>query len=276
MTLVIALKWYVGPNEEAIVVSADSRATVGPVSYEARKIYPIVLREDDEEIPLAIAGGAGDASIVKQSFRIAERLLIKMAREEWGCKTPSFEEFEEAVRAVEARFMRRFSQLRGQGIEVDFQMILASVDPHGKASIYLFDPRGLAEPMHDDPGFAVIGKGFFTGGNLLLKLLGYSPSESASMDLGLLTAFIIDVVSEVDTSVGPFVGESWLMRVDESGTKVVLGPLKDEALREFKDKVKKRRNLIRKLWRLCEIAESEEAVDKMLEEAFKKWLKSGN
>ena len=197
-----------------------------------------------------------------------------MAKEEWGNRTPSFEEFEEAVRAVETRLMRRFSQLRGQGIEIDFQMILASVDPHGKASIYLFDPRGLAEPMHDNPGFAVIGKGFFTGGNLLLRLLGYSPAESIGMDLGLLSAFIIDAVSEIDTSVGPFVGESWLMRVDKG--KVVLGPLKDEALREFKDKVRKRKELIRKLWRLCEVVEKEEEVNKIIEEALEKQRKQGN
>jgi len=276
MTLVIALKWYFSPSEEAVVISADSRATMGPVSYEVRKIYPIVLREDDEEIPLAVAGGAGDASIVKQSFRIAERTLIEMAKEEWGNRTPSFEEFEEAIRAVETRLIRRFSQLRGQGIEIDFQMILASVDPHGKASIYLFDPRGLAEPMHDDPGFAVIGKGFFTGGNLLLRLIGYSPAESIGMDLGLLSAFIIDAVSEIDTSVGPFVGESWLMRVDRAEGKVMLGPLKDEALREFKDKVRKRKELIRKLWRLCEVVEKEEEVDKIIEEALEKRRKQGD
>ncbi|HDI74698.1 MAG TPA: hypothetical protein ENF55_01940 [Thermoprotei archaeon] len=63
-------------------------------------------------------------------------------------------------------------------------------------SLYLFDNRGLAEPVHDNPGFAVIGNGFFTSGNLLLKLLGYNPGTSGNIDLGILTAFIIDLVSE--------------------------------------------------------------------------------
>lgn len=39
MTLIIVLKWVVG-NSKGVVISSDSRATVGPVliSYETRKI----------------------------------------------------------------------------------------------------------------------------------------------------------------------------------------------------------------------------------------------
>ncbi|MEM0328132.1 MAG: hypothetical protein QXN53_06130 [Thermoproteota archaeon] len=61
-------------------------------------------------------------------------------------------------------------------------MILVSVEHNGKSSIYLFDERGLAQPVHDNPGFAVIGTEFFTGGNLLLRLLGYEPEESYKLD----------------------------------------------------------------------------------------------
>jgi len=52
--------------------------------------------------------------------------------------------------------------------------------------MYLFDGRSLAEPMHDNPGFAVTGAGFYTGGSLLLRLLGYEPKESYMMDLGVI------------------------------------------------------------------------------------------
>jgi len=62
LTLVLALKWIREGKEG--VVSSDSRATIGPVSYEVRKVYPIGLREDN--VPLAVAGGAGDSSLVKQ------------------------------------------------------------------------------------------------------------------------------------------------------------------------------------------------------------------
>jgi hypothetical protein len=58
MTLIIALKWILEGNE-GVVISSDSKTTVGPVSYETRKIYPIVLKVDDKYVPLAVAGGAG-------------------------------------------------------------------------------------------------------------------------------------------------------------------------------------------------------------------------
>ena len=105
--------------------------------------------------------------------------------------------------------MNRLNKLRKMGIDPSFQLILGSVDLDGRASLYEFDGRGLAEPMHEDPGYAIIGSGMITGGILLLKLLGYN----SEIDLGLLTAFILDTVSEVDYSVGPFVGESYLMRL---------------------------------------------------------------
>ncbi|MEM0172262.1 MAG: hypothetical protein QXV57_06855 [Thermoproteota archaeon] len=129
-------------------------------------------------------------------------------------------------------------------------MILVSVEHNGKSSIYLFDERGLAQPVHDNPGFAVIGTGFFTGGNLLLRLLGYEPEESYKLDIGLLSTFIIDVVSEIDPAVGSFVGESYYMRAGEKG--VLLGPLTEEAIKEYKERVKQRKELIRNIWRILD------------------------
>ncbi|MEM4447252.1 MAG: hypothetical protein QW328_07155 [Nitrososphaerota archaeon] len=93
MTLLIALKWVI-EGKEGVVISSDSKVTVGPVSYETRKVYPILLMADGEAVPLAVAGGAGDASLIKQSYRICERILRDMAVREWGKKTPSFEQFE--------------------------------------------------------------------------------------------------------------------------------------------------------------------------------------
>jgi len=85
-----------------------------------------------------------------------------------------------------------------------------------------------------------------------LRLLGYRPD----IDVGMLTAFILDVVSEVDPAVGPFGGESYLMRVEtnDEGKNIALGPLKPEAVREYKEKIPKSRELIRELWKLCDDA----------------------
>ena len=100
MTLVLALKWIL-EGREGVVVSSDSKVTVGPVSYETRKVYPILLKAKGDYIPLAIAGGAGDASLIKQSYRICEKVLTDWAVKEWGEKTPSFNQFEEAVKQIE-------------------------------------------------------------------------------------------------------------------------------------------------------------------------------
>ena len=176
---------------------------------------------------------------------------------------PTFEQFEEAVRRIESALMDRIGELRARRVEPDFSMVLASVDSKGRASIYVFNERGLAEPVHDNPGFAILGRGLFTGGALLLRLLGYAAEESYALDLGLLSTFIIDVVSEVDPSVGPFVGESWLMRVEEG--KVFLGNLKPEALREYKERSWRRRELLKRLWRLLDVI-GEERVEGSLRE----------
>jgi len=262
LTLILALKWILG-GREGVVVSSDSRVTVGPVSYEERKVYPICLRVDEREVPLAIAGGAGDVPLIKQSYRICERVLKDFAVREWNMGTPSFSQFEEAVRRIEYILIGRFRELREQELKFDFNMVLASVDRGGRASIYLFDNRGLAEPVHDNPGFAVIGSGFFTGGNLLLRLLGYSPEESGMLDVGVLSTFIIDVISEIDPSVGPFIGESYYMRVKDEN--VVLGSLMEEAVEECKEGARRRKELIRRIWRLFDLA-GEDAVDAKIDE----------
>ncbi|RLF04282.1 MAG: hypothetical protein DRK00_07050 [Thermoprotei archaeon] len=217
MTLVLAFKWRVGAGD-AVLISSDSRATTPlGIAYEVRKVKPMVF----EDRPLAVAGGAGDAVLVKWGYEVAEEVLAGEAGER-GAPLPA-PLFRRAVRMIEDRLAGRLYRLRGLGIEPSFQMVLGSVDGEGRASLYVFDNRGLAEPVHENPGYAVIGSGFITGGLLLLRLLGFSELAASGrtglLDLGMLTAFIIDVVSEVDTSVGPFVGESWLMRLEERGAR---------------------------------------------------------
>lgn len=269
MTLILALKWVL-KGKESVVISSDSKVTIGPISYETRKVYPILLEVDGGFVPLAVAGGAGEASLVKQGYRICEKVLGDMAVKEWGRKTPTFSQFEEAIQQIESAFIRRFRELREHGLEPSFSMVLASVDINGRASMYLFDERGLAEPVHNNPGFAVIGTGFFTGGNMLLRLLGYSPEESYVLDLGALSTFIIDIVSEIDPAVGPFIGESYWMRVENG--EVLLGPLTEEALREYKEKVRLRREIIKRVWRILDaLGDNEfiqiiEKIEKEIEE----------
>lgn len=243
MTLVVALKWLMADNSEAVLVTSDSRAT-GPFGlvHEERKIYPIFYRD----IPLGLAGGSGASYLVKYGFRTAEQVLWEVYENKQTEEPLTFEEFEVAIKYIERALVTKLRELRDEDIEFSFSMILAGVDPRGIASMYLFNQYGLAEPVHITPGFALIGSGYITGGYLLLNLLGYTPQ---ALDLGLLSAFIIDAVSEVDSRVGSFVGESWLMRVEKG--KVTLGQLTEQALFEFKERIQKRKQLIQLLWQKC-------------------------
>ena len=245
----IALVWGRG-----VLVSADSRASTGFVYHEERKVYPIYIVHDDEEFDLAIVAGAGDAALVKQGFHMIGRVF-----KEWffhvGLKegrNPRVSEVEEIVGEIERRLIQRYCELRNVGIEPSTQLLLAIVTQEGKPLLYVFDSRGIAEPVHDNPGYALLGSGTVTGGLLLLRLLDYRPGEAWKWDLGLLSAFIIDMVSEVDPSVSPFLGESYYIRYDEEEGKVVVGPLKIEAYKEYKKQVRKRRELIKHLWNMAE------------------------
>jgi len=264
MTLVIALVWGQG-----VLVSADSRASSGLVFHEERKIKPIFFLKGGKELGLGIAGGAGDAVLVKQGFRVIE-LAFKSWFEKVGSRegrNPFADEVGDIVTGIESRLIARYRELRGVGIEPNASLLLASVTQDGKPRLYVFDDRGLAEPVHDNPGYALLGKGVITGGLLLLRLLDYRSGEAWEWDLGLLSAFIIDMVSEIDPTVSPFLGESYFIRYDEE-EGVVLGPLKEEAYKEYKELVRKRKNLFKLLWNAME-KYGEDTVERKLKELVK-------
>lgn len=253
MTLVIGLRWQY-EDSDAILITSDSKVTTSlGITYEMQKVYPILL---DADRPVAVAGVAGDTSLAKQGVEIAEDVLLGYAR---GSFPISHDHFKTAVREIERHLVRRFSELRSHGIRPSFQMLLGSVDLEGKGSLYMFDSRGLSEPLHDNPGYGIIGSGMITGGILLLRIIGFDPG----LELGLLSAFIIDSVSEVDSSVGPFIGDSYLMRlgVEKDERKIMLGPLKEEALIKYKEQIRARREIIRKIWRLCDDLGEEKVIE---------------
>ena len=245
MTLIIACKCSEG-EEEQILMTSDSRVTLGPITYETRKIYPITLND----IPLAIAGGSGDSAVIKQAYRICEKILHEQSINNWNSQPPTFEQFEEVVNRIETILVRRFKNLRDQGMDISFNLILGSVDINSKASLYLFDSRGLAQPVHESPGYSIIGMGFFTGGNLLLNLLGCHPENINVSHSLYLSTFIIEVVSEIDPSVGPFIGENWLMKAENN--HLYLGSLQEEAVRYTKEEVSKRRDIFKRIWACCD------------------------
>jgi hypothetical protein len=68
------LKWIV-KGKEGVAVSSDSKVTVGPASYEVRKAYPILLTVNGEDVPLAVAGGAGAAPSLSRALGYVKGFL---------------------------------------------------------------------------------------------------------------------------------------------------------------------------------------------------------
>jgi 20S proteasome alpha/beta subunit len=249
MTLVIALKCAAAKGE-GILVCADSKATTyGGLAYRVQKIFPIALNPGTEkEVDIAIASGAGNEAMVRHAIRLAESELIVLAEKEWRGSHPSFEQFEYAVGRIENKLVTRLAEWRKNGLEVSLNMILCGLDPTGRASIYVFDELGLSRPVHDSPGFACIGSGFVTGGNMILQQF-WRPGLSV-YQAQILAAYTIQEVSKVDTNVGPFEGASWYFRIEEG--KPVMGELKIESLKEYLERVRYREEILKNIWNICD------------------------
>jgi hypothetical protein len=60
------------------------------------------------------------------------------------------------------------------------------------------------------------------------------------------------------------------MRVE--GNEVLLGPLKEEAIKDYKTRAQRRRELLRRLWRLLDVA-GEEKVENIIRNLEEETLK---
>ncbi len=268
MTLVLALVWGRG-----VLVTADSRASTGPVFHEERKVYPVFHGEGDEQLGLAVLAGSGDAALVKQGFELIDGLFKRWLEEAGEPRNPDAGELRGIVEEAESKLIAKYRRLREAGLDPSCDLLLASVTQEGEPRLYVFDSRGVAEPRHDNPGYAILGSGTVTGGQLLLRLLspslpswwrgervdipGLEPGR-VEWDLGMLSAFLIDLVSEVDPAVSPFLGESYFIRME--GGRVVLGTLTEEAYREYKERMAKRKALFKLLWHVAEEVGEDEVL----------------
>jgi 20S proteasome alpha/beta subunit len=266
MTLILALKCATTKGE-GVLVCADSKATVyGGLAYRVQKIFPIALNPGAEkEVDIAIASGAGNEAMVRHAIRLAEKEFIELAEKEWKGGHPSFEQFEYAVRSVENKLITKLAGWRKEGLETSLGMILCGLDLNGKASIYVFDESGLCRPVHDTPGFACIGSGFVTGGNMILQQF-WRPELPVDW-AQILAAYTIQTVSKVDTNVGPFEGASWYFRIQEG--KPVMGELKIESLKEYLERVRQREEILKYVWNTCDQV-GENTVLELLKRKLKK------
>lgn len=265
MTLIVAICTE-EKDSEGIIISSDSQATVGPVTYRVKKIVPIML---DEE-PLALVAGAGDTALVKKATEAAEEILIKNSIREWNAKTPSYDQFKQAISEIETSLIEKISFYRERKLRIDFDFIVGSLDSTGKASLFVFDKRGMAHPVHDDPGFACIGSGFYLGGNLLLQQFYSRPIDW--LDAANLAAYVINQVSRVDAGVGPFEGDSFYFRLSPE-KELSLGDMTRLGFQRRKREYDWRRKLLKYVWNQSSILGAKEiytTIKKGIKESKKK------
>ncbi len=242
MSLVIAL---VCGLDSVFVYSDGRRRSIKPIYFTL---------PDGDELNLAITGGVGDSILVKQSFKVIES-MFKTWFKSVGLKerrNPYSEEFEDIISGIESQLIARYKELREDGVESDVSLLVASVTNDGIPKLYVFDNRGLAEPVHENPGYALLGRGA-TAGNLILRLLDYNPIKALRWSPVVLATFIIDMISEVDPAVSQFLGQSCLITYYKSEGRVVIGALSEEGYKMEKEKAQRRREWIKLLWDLLEI-----------------------
>jgi 20S proteasome alpha/beta subunit len=266
MTLILALKCTTTEGE-GILVCADSKATAyGGLAYRVQKIFPITLNPGTEkEVDIAIASGAGNEAMVRHAIKLAEREFIELAEKEWKGGYPSSKQFEYAVGDIENKLITKLAEWKKNGLEISLSMILCGLDSTGRASIYVFDESGLCRPFNDTPGFACIGSGFVTGGNMILQQF-WRPGLPVDW-AQILAAYTIQTVSKVDTNVGPFEGASWYFRIQEG--KPVMGELKIESLKEYLERVRHREEMLKYVWYTCDQV-GENKILKLLKKKLEK------
>lgn len=67
---IIGLVWGNG-----ILIASDSRSTSGVIATEERKLHLIFRVLNSTEYDLAVVGGSGSASLVKQSYSLIDSIL---------------------------------------------------------------------------------------------------------------------------------------------------------------------------------------------------------
>ncbi len=259
----ISIVWGSG-----VLVTVDGRS-IDPGFPEPRNVRPIIYSEGGKEKPLAIVSGYGDESILYSAFQIVDDVFIEwfdaVGSRSW--RGPGDSEVRRLVSQIEERLMERYGSLRNLGVIPNTHLSLATVTQDGSPRLYYFNERGLAVPRHSSPGYLVLGTQAGSAiAEAILRIVGYSPGESSAWNMGVLSALIVMIVSEVDPSVSPNIGDSIFLRHDPSEKEVVMGSIKDQALLRLGERLGRRREGFKLLWRSMEILgyEREERVLRLL------------
>jgi hypothetical protein len=247
-----------------ILVTVDGRS-MDPGFPEPRNLRVIIYHGDGKDKPLAIVSGYGDDSILSSLFQIAEDVMIEwfdtVGSRSW--RNPGDMEIRRIVSQIEERILERYRDLKSLGVTPDTQVSMALLTQDGSPKLYHFNEKGLASPRHDAPGYVLLGPlSSVSIAEAFLRAVGYSPHESAGLNVGLLSAFLVSLASEVDSEVFPYIGDSIYMRYDPEETDVVIGSIKDQVYIKMRERIERRRESLKLLWRAMDILgdEKEERV----------------
>ncbi|MEM4971833.1 MAG: hypothetical protein QXE01_11355 [Sulfolobales archaeon] len=261
--LSISIIWGKG-----VLVTVDGRS-MDPGFQEPRNVRVVIYQGDGKDKPLAIVSGYGDISILSSLFQIAEDVFIEWfdtaGSRSW--RNPGELETRRIVSQIEERILERYRDLKNLGVTPNAQLSLALVTQDGSPKLYYFNEKGLASPRHQAPGYIVLGSPASVAiAEALIRAVGYSPQESMGLNLGVLSAFMISLASEVDPNVSPYIGDSIYMRYDPEEKDVVVGSIKDQALVKMIERLERRREAVKLLWRAMDILgdEREERVLRLL------------
>jgi len=265
MTLILAFKCRESDGTDAILVTADSRVSGGRTMTETNKLIPIAKIVESNgnsiEIDLALVSGAGDGAIVMQLIRIVEKTILDYYDSTWGQTYPTFDQFEETMQEVQYKFMQYLQSFEKIGTLKPFaNLLVCGLDSTGKASMYVFDHRGVYCPVHDTPGFACLGGGLDTGGSMILKQFWSKNLDSDS--ILKLSAYTMEMVSTIDPSVGSYEGSSYYYRLSEG--KPVFGGPKEEYMTTTVESVATRKSVLKMIWILCDILGEETILTEVM------------
>jgi len=246
----ISIVWGSG-----VLLTVDGRA-LDPDYREPRNYRVIVYSEDGREKPLALISGYGDESILESVFQIVEDVFYEwfdsVGSKSW--RNPGDTEVKRLISEVEERIMERYRGLKSFGVSPNTHISIGTVTQDGSPRLYYIDGRGLATPRHSAPGYIVLGPPASVYiAEAILRLLSYSPQESGRWNLGLLSAFVLQIASEVDPNVSPNIGDSLFMRYDPNEKDIVVGSIKDQAISRMRDRLERRKEAFKLLWRSMDI-----------------------
>lgn len=247
MTLVIGMVWGDG-----VLVVGDNRVVDGSTAHSERKVMPIYAVDGSENIGLAIVSGAGDGALVKQGFEVVSSAFTRHYKERPrpDTKLLSDDELGIVLSDVQSRITDMLSQLRSKYVPYDLSLMIATVTMEGPR-LYVVDGRGIIEPVHEDPGYAVLGIGRESA-QLLLRLLGFNKRDSVNWDLGLLGMFIVNMVSKVNPYVSPVEEPGDVMYIRRDGDSVSIGMLSPSEFMRMSRRVEDRAALLSLVWRALE------------------------